>query len=167
MKSLFAVAPLTVAVLLGAQSAPPVMIEWVHQGSEQSQSKYSVASDMTPSNVGRLEIAWQWRPNERPLADGTQPGNFQATPIMVDNVLYLSTSFNRVVALNAQTGAELWVFDPKAYLDGPGINLYYQHRGVALWREGNDARVFMNSHDRLLALDARTGQLVTSFGQGG
>ena len=167
MKSFFTIALVTAAVLLGAQAQPQVMIEWAHQGSEQSQSKYSAAADITPSNVNRLQLAWQWRPNERPLPNGTQPGNFQATPIMVDNVLYLSTSFNRVVALNAQTGAELWAFDPKAYLDGPGINLYYQHRGVAFWRDGNDARVFMNSHDRLFSVDARTGQLVTSFGQGG
>ena len=155
------------AVLLGAQSQPQVMIEWRHTGSEQAQTKYSAATDITPSNVSQLELAWQWRPNERPLPDGTQPGNFQGTPLMIDDVLYLSTSFNRVVALNAQTGAELWVFDPKAYLDGPGINLYYQHRGVAYWQDGNEARVFMNSHDRLFSLDARTGQLVTSFGQGG
>jgi quinoprotein glucose dehydrogenase len=167
MKSFFTIALVTAAVLIAAQAQPPATIEWAHTGSEQSQTKYSAAADITPSNVDRLQLAWQWRPNERPLPNGTQPGNFQATPIMVDNVLYLSTSFNRVVALNAQTGAELWVFDPKAYLDGPGINLYYQHRGVALWRDGNDARVFMNSHDRLFSVDARTGQLVTSFGQGG
>ena len=64
-------------------------------------------------------------------------------------------------------GALRWVFDPKAYEDGPGINLYYNHRGVASWREGSEARIFMNSHDRLFAVDARTGQLITSFGQNG
>ena len=167
MKSFFTIALVTAAVLLAAQAQPPVMIEWAHTGAEQSQTKYSAAADITPANVDRLQLAWQWRPNERALQNGTQPGNFQTTPIMVNDVLYLSTSFNRVVALNAQTGAERWVFDPKAYLDGPGINLYYQHRGVAIWRDGSDARVFMNSHDRLFSVDAGTGQLVTSFGQGG
>jgi quinoprotein glucose dehydrogenase len=167
MKTLYAIAIVSSAVLLGAQSQPPVMIEWAYSGSEQSQTKYSAAAGMTPANVSRLELAWQWRPNERPLPDETRPGNFQGTPLMVDNVLYLSTSFNRVVALHAETGAELWAFDPKAYLDGPGINLYYQHRGVAFWREGNESRIFMNSHDRLFSVDAKTGQLVTSFGQDG
>jgi glucose dehydrogenase len=123
MKRLCASGIVLSAVLLGAQSQPQVMIEWRHTGSEQAQTKYSAATDITPSNVSQLELAWQWRPNERPLPDKTQPGNFQATPLMIDDVLYLSTSFNRVVALKAQTGAELWVFDPKAYLDGPGINL--------------------------------------------
>jgi quinoprotein glucose dehydrogenase len=167
MKTLCAIAIVSSAVLLGAQGQPQVMIEWAYAGSEPSQTKYSTAADITPSNVNRLELTWQWRPNELPLSDGTQPGNFQGTPLMIDDVLYLSTSFNRVVALNAETGAELWAFDPKAYLDGPGINLYYQHRGVAFWREGNESRIFMNSHDRLFSIDAKTGRLVTGFGQNG
>ncbi len=167
MKRLCAIAIVSFAVLLGAQGQPQVMIEWPHAGAELSQTKYSPAADITPSNVSRLALAWQWHPNEQRLSDGTQPGNFQATPLMIDDVLYLSTSFNRVVALNAETGAERWAFDPKAYLDGPGINLYYNHRGVASWREGSESRIFMNSHDRLFAVDAKTGQLITSFGQNG
>ena len=167
MKKLCAIAIVSFAVLLGAQGQPQVMIEWPHAGSELSQTKYSAAADINPSNVSRLALAWQWHPNEQRLSDGTQPGNFQATPLMIDDVLYLSTSFNRVVALNAETGAERWAFDPKAYLDGPGINLYYNHRGVASWREGSETRIFMNSHDRLFAVDAKTGQLITSFGQNG
>ena len=156
------------AALLSAQGRPAsVMIEWPYVGADQAHSKYSFAADITPANVNQLEQAWQWEPNEQVMPDGTRPGNFQATPLMIDNVLYLSTSFNRVVALNAETGAQIWAFDPKAYEDGPGINLYYNHRGVAFWRDGNDSRVFMNSHDRLISLDAKTGQLVTSFGQNG
>jgi quinoprotein glucose dehydrogenase len=167
MKALCALVIVSSVVLLGAQGQGQVVIEWAYAGSDQAQTKYSAAADITPSNVSQLALAWQWRPNERPLPDKTQPGNFQVTPLMIDNVLFLSTSFNRVVALNADTGAELWAFDPKAYLDGPGINLYYQHRGVAFWREGNESRIFMNSHDRLFSVDARTGQLVTSFGENG
>ena len=167
MRTLSAIAMVSSVVLLGAQGQPQIMIEWPHTGSAPSQTKYSTAADISPSNVGQLDLAWQWRPKELPLPDQTQPGNFQATPLMVDNVLYLSTPFNRVVALNAETGAELWTFDPKAYLDGPGLNLYYQHRGVAFWHEGNESRVFMNSHDRLFSVDTRTGELVTRFGQGG
>ncbi len=167
MRTLCAMAMLSSVVLWGAQGQPQIMVEWNHTGSAPSQTKYSAAADISPSNVGRLDLAWQWRPKELPLPDQTQPGNFQATPLMVDNVLYLSTPFNRVVALNAETGNELWTFDPKAYLDGPGLNLYYQHRGVAFWHEGNESRVFMNSHDRLFSVDTRTGELVTRFGQGG
>ena len=50
-------------------------------------------------------------------AFGTRPGNFQNTPLMIDDVLYVSTMYNRVVALDAETGKELWSFDPKSYED--------------------------------------------------
>ena len=167
MKKLCALAIFASATLLGAQSRPDGMLEWPYVGGEQGQSKYSTASDITLANVSRLEPAWRWDVGEQAMPDGTRPGNFQASPLMIDNVLYLSTPFNRVVALNAETGAQLWAFDPRAYDDGPGINLWYNHRGVAYWRDGNDARVFMNSHDRLFSVDVKTGQLVTGFGQNG
>ena len=89
--------------------------------------------------MGKLEIVWQWDPNEAPLeAYGTRPGPFQATPVMIDNVLYLSTMYTRVAALDAETGAELWVFDPRAYEGGPrGAGPSgFKHRGIAYWRNG-------------------------------
>jgi quinoprotein glucose dehydrogenase len=93
---------------------------------------------------------------------------FENTPLMIDNVLYLSTPYNRVVALDAETGAELWTFDPKAYLDGqPPNGTGFVHRGVAAWRDGDRLRIFMNSRARLFCLDAKTGQLVDSFGDRG
>ena len=96
------------------------MIEWPYVGAQQAHSKYSATDDITAANVGELEIAWQWEPKERPLEEyGTRPGAFQATPIMVNNVLYLSTMYTRVAALDAETGSELWTFDPKAYAGGP------------------------------------------------
>ena len=121
-------------------------------------------------NVDRLQIAWEWDPAEQPLPEyGTRPGSFEATPLMIDNVLYLSTMYARVVALDAETGRELWAFDPKAYEHGPegGPPGGFKHRGVAFWRDGGKMQLFLNSRDRLYALDAQTGQLVTSFGDGG
>ena len=106
------------------------------------------------------------RARRRSSQFGTRPGNFQATPLMIDNVLYLSTPYNRVVALNADTGAELWAFDPKAYEDGqPPNGTGFVHRGVAAWRDranGNKLRIFINSRYRLICLDAATGQPVDS-----
>ena len=153
----------------GAQETRP-MIEWPYVGAEQAHTKYSTAEGITTANVGELEIVWQWDPNEVPLeAHGTRPGPFQATPVMVDNVLYLSTMYTRVAALDAETGAELWVFDPRAYEGGPrGAGPSgFKHRGIAYWRDGNDARIFLNSRDRLYAVNAATGELDTRFGAGG
>ena len=120
------------------------MIDWPYVGSEQSQTKYSKADEITQANVNELEILWEWKPNEFPLEEfGTKPGPFQATPIMVDNILYLSTMYMRVVALNAETGEELWSFDPKVYEGGSkGVSPSgFKHRGIAYWREDNETRI--------------------------
>ena len=88
---------------------------------------------------------------------------------MNGNVLYLSTMYTRVAALDAETGAELWTFDPKAYEGGPkdaGPSGFKQ-RGVALWGDGNDERIFLNSRDRLYVIDAASGELDTGFGDSG
>ena len=134
--------------------------------------KYSPLTDLNASTAPRLKIAWDWSPREKALAQfGTRPGNFQATPLMIDNVLYLSTPYNRVVALNAESGAELWSFDPKAYEDGqPPNGTGFVHRGVAAWRDsadGNKLRIFINSRYHLICLDAATGQPVDRFGTHG
>ena len=157
------------ASLAGAQETVR-MIEWPYVGAEQAHTKYSMADDITVANVGDLEIVWQWDPNEAPLEEyGTRPGPFQATPIMIGNVLYLSTMYTRVAALDAETGAELWTYDPKAYEGGPkGAGPSgFKHRGIAWWSNGDNARIFLNSRDRLYAIDAAAGLPDMGFGDGG
>src|SRR5437867_3065673 len=147
-------------------------VDWPFYGGDQGGTKYSTLTDVNVSTVPRLQVAWEWKSSERALETyGTRPGNFQTTPLMIDNVLYFSTPYNRVVALNADTGDELWSFDPKAYEDGqPPNGTGFVHRGVAAWRDsaaGNKLRIFINSRYRLICLDAATGQLVESFGTRG
>jgi quinoprotein glucose dehydrogenase len=148
---------------------PPAMQEWPVYAADSGATHYSPLADVNRDNVGRLQIAWEWTPREEPLpAFGTRPGNFQNTPLMIDDVLYVSTMYNRVVALEAETGKELWSFDPKAYEDGqPPNGTGYVHRGVAAWRDGNRLRLFLNSRYRLICLDAKTGEPVSSFGEKG
>ena len=154
------------AAPLGAQ-APADAIEWRFVGADQAHTKYSAADQIARANVHELEIAWAWEPNEMPLPElGARPGPFQATPVMIDNVLYLPTMYNRVAALDAETGAELWIFDPKAY-ERADPNHGFKHRGIAAWRGGGDFRIFLNSRDRLYAIDASTGLAVESFGDAG
>jgi glucose dehydrogenase len=165
-------AGIAVSALLvrGAQADRPV--EWPFYGGDAGGTKYSALADVNASSVSRLTPAWEWRPGEKALPEfGTRPGNFQATPLMIGNVLYLSTPYNRVVALNAETGTEIWTFDPKAYEDGqPPNGTGYVHRGVAAWRDranGNALRIFINSRYRLICLDAATGKPVDTFGTHG
>src|SRR6266849_395706 len=146
--------------------------DWPVYGGDQAGTKYSPLTDITRDNVARLAPAWEWTTREKALADfGTRPGAFEVTPLMIENVLYLSTPYNRVVALDAETGAELWAFDPKAYEDGqPPNGTGFVHRGVAAWRDsadGNKLRIFINSRYHLICLDAATGRLVESFGARG
>src|ERR1051326_3460326 len=152
---------------LRAPEKPP--IEWPYYGGDQAGSKYSAAADDNRSNVTRLAVAWSWKPGEKPLPEfGTQPGSFENTPLMIDNVLYLSTPYNRVVALDAESGKELWSYDPRAYADGqPPNGTGFVHRGIAAWRDAGKLRIFLNSRSRLYCIDAATGAPVTSFGANG
>jgi quinoprotein glucose dehydrogenase len=161
---------LLLAAALTLAGAPGTrMIEWPFYGSDQAGTKWSAAADINRATVSQLETAWSWKTGEKPLPEfRTQPGSFENTPLMIDNVLYVSTPYNRVVALDAESGRELWAYDPHAYEAGqPPNGTGFVHRGVAAWRDGEKLRIFINSRDRLICLDARTGELVESFGQRG
>ncbi len=143
--------------------------EWPTYGGDLGASKYSALTDINRGNVATLVKAWEWATGETPNASPrTRPGNFQATPLMIGDTLYLSTSYNRVVALDASTGRELWAYDPKAYLAGqPPNGTGFVHRGVATWSDGKQRRIFMNSRWNLIALDASTGTPIRTFGDTG
>src|SRR6185503_14388938 len=132
-------------------------------------TKFSSLTDINRSNVAQLTRAWEWATGETPnAASRARPGNFQATPLMIGDTLFLSTSFNRVVALDANTGKELWGYDPKAYNAGqPPNGTGFVHRGVATWTDGTQRRIFMNSRWNLIALDAATGRPIKGFGDTG
>jgi len=174
LRSSLAALPLVTAVLAGQGGSAPQA--WPVYAGDNAATHYSPLKDIDASNVSRLSIAWEWSPAESALAQfGTQPGNFQNTPLMIDNVLYVSTPYNRVVALDAETGKELWSYDPKAYEDGqPPNGTGFVHRGVAAWRDSStgsgrngQTRIFINSRWRLIALDATTGEPITGFGTNG
>ena len=153
--------------IVGAQSAPQV--EWTHYGSDAGGTRYSPLTDVSAANVPRLQVAWQWKHWETPLKEyGTTPGQFESTPLMVDGTLYVTTPYNSLAALDAETGKERWRFDGHAYelgqlLSGSGWKL----RGTATWRDNGQLRIFLNSRHRLVQLDAATGKPVASFGNNG
>ena len=145
------------------------MVEWAYYGGDQGGAKYSTLTGVNAGNVSKLRKAWEWKTGEAPMPEfGVRPGMFENTPLMIDNVIYLSTPYNKVVALDAETGAQLWSYDPEAYkLGQPPNGTGYVHRGVAAWRDGDKLRIFMNSRYRLICLDAKTGKPVDSFGDKG
>ena len=118
MKRLYPVAIAALGVMLNAQTGPQP-VEWRHWGADAAQTKYSAAADITTANVRDLALAWTWRTMDRAAPEhDIRPGSFETTPLMIDNVLYVTTSFHRVAALDAETGAQLWLFDPKTYEEG-------------------------------------------------
>ncbi len=157
-----------------ARGAPPVA-GWPVVGGDPGGSRYSTLADIDRSNVGRLRVAWKYRHGDYrggwPFPD-TRGTAFQTTPIVVDGLLAFTTPYNRVIALDPETGAERWTFDPAIDRNGLFPNMMI-NRGVAAWREANAtapcaSRVYLATLDaRLIALDTRTGTPCTTFGAGG
>lgn len=143
--------------------------QWPHYAGDQAASHYSPLDQITTANVSRLTVAWEWKPNEKALPQfGTRPGAFQNTPLVIDGVMYVSTPYNQVAALDPTTGKELWRYDPKAYEDGqPPNGQGFAHRGVVAWRDKGELRIFLNARYKLIQLDAKTGTPVASFGRDG
>lgn len=159
-------------IAAGAFAAEPLKeVDWPFFGGDQAGSKYSALTQINRDNVGKLKVAWQWHTGESALAEyKTTPGVFEVTPLMVDGTLYLSTPYNRVIALDPATGKPKWSYDPKAYQDGQVPNgTGFVHRGVAFWRDGSNhrGRIVMNSRAKLIELDTETGKPVAGFGDNG
>ncbi len=146
---------------------------WPSYGMDAGGSRHSPLDQITPENVDRLRLAWKYHTGD--VLDGSEslaPTSFQATPILLEDTLYLCTPFNRVIALDAETGAERWSYDPEADLEGVYT---LSCRGVSSWIDSRArradvcaARIFSGTLDgRLIALDAETGVPCRDFGEGG
>lgn len=161
----------------GVQPEAPAhgpIAEWPHYGGDAGGKRYSPLTQIDKRNVARLEVAWEYHTGDvSDGKDGRPWSAFEATPIVVDGVMYLSTPFSRVVALDAQTGTPIWRFDPRADLRAPPDGLV--NRGVSLWVDADRAegercrkRIFVATIDaRLIALDAATGAPCADFGERG
>src|SRR5689334_15629 len=169
MKSAAFIAVIALGSLLAAQQRSSQQIEWQYYSGDPGGMRHSGLTDIKPDNLSRLQIAWQWKHWETPLKEyDTTPGQFEATPLMLDGTLYVTTPYNSIAALDAETGKERWRFDGAAYelgqlLSGSGWKL----RGTAVWRDNGQVRIFLNSRHRLFALDAQTGKPIVEFGSNG
>jgi quinoprotein glucose dehydrogenase len=134
--------------------------DWAITGSDPGNSRYSALDQINRDNVARLDVAWTYRTGDAPAGGHSQ---IQATPIVVDGVLYTTTPALAVVALRADSGTLIWRFDPFANRSRES----HVNRGVARWTDGRDERIFFAAGRRLYALDARSGRPVPSFGDSG
>lgn len=159
----------------GTSTSPgPMVVEWLAADGEGG-THFSPLTDISPDNVQDLEVAWTYR-----TGDVSEKGNgragtaFEATPIMVDGVLYVSTPYSRVIALDPETGRELWAFDPEIDQTDAHYSMV-TNRGISTWSDPGSSsaslchrQIFLASHDaRLFALDGVTGEPCPDFGDCG
>lgn len=147
--------------------------EWPSYGNDAGGTRYSPLTEIDRRNVTKLRVAWTYRTGEVAGVPPYAHTAFEATPLMVDGTLFLSTPYNRVIALDPETGTERWSYDPK--VDRARRFAIITSRGVATWLDteaGADRvcrrRVYVATIDaRLIALDAASGSACTEFGRDG
>jgi quinoprotein glucose dehydrogenase len=149
--------------------------DWPYYGHDAGGMRFSALTQINRQNVGKLKVSWIFHTgdiSERSRA--RKRSGFESTPILVDGTLYFTTPFNRVIALDPETGEQRWAYDPKIDLNGDyGDGLV--NRGVATWLDltrdkGQPCRrrIFESTQDaRLVALDGMNGALCVDFGKAG
>jgi quinoprotein glucose dehydrogenase len=137
--------------------------------------RYSPLVQINRANVAKLRVAWVHHTGD--ISDGTvypRKSEFESTPIFVDGRLYLTTAFNRVIALDPVSGKERWTFDPKINLRSK-YSEGLMNRGVSTWLDNRRKlgapcrrRIFLATIDaRLISLDAASGEPCKDFGEAG
>jgi len=144
---------LVFTVLLLYSEGRPQSVDWPVYGGSQGSTRYSSLKQINQSNVSQLQVAWTYDA-------GYGPGTLETNPIVVNGVLYGYTTGQKVFAVDAVTGKQIWKFDSGGA--GRGNN-----RGVAYWRGGSDERIFAGIRQWVYSLDAKTGTPDPRFGDGG
>src|SRR6266851_2147351 len=149
-------------------------VGWPTYSNDPDGTRFSPAQQINRDNVAQLKVAWTFRTGALPHDEELDhKAAFEATPILIDGKLFLSTPYDHVIALNAVNGAKLWEFDPK--LEHPYGFSEVTSRGVSAWREPSAKankpcalRIFIGTLDaRLIALDGATGRPCADFGSDG
>ncbi|HTT99038.1 MAG TPA: pyrroloquinoline quinone-dependent dehydrogenase [Rhizomicrobium sp.] len=155
---------LGVAAMLTAPCVHAAEAGWGQYGGDAGGQRFSSARQITPANVATLTEAWSFSTGDMATkGDVMKRASFENTPILAEGKLYICSPFNEVSALDPGTGKQLWRFDPKLNIQIRYPNDYIC-RGVAY----SSGRIYLNTADRrLIALDARTGKPIASFGNNG
>ena len=158
----------SLAVLFGCESPPQDSVEWLHHGNDQASSKYSPIEQIHAGNFSDLEVAWTWDSADRRLGGAYDTGQYRATPLMIDGRIYAATSHGQVAALDAATGEQLWIYDPRSYARGKPNMLPLQTRGIEYWSDGTAERILIATLGKqLVSIDVSTGLPDPNFGDKG
>ena len=158
--ALLAAAAWSTACARSGATPPAPPDDWRVTGGEPANTRYSPLARITRENVRQLQVAWTYH-----TGDASPGGHseIQATPVVVDGVLYTTTPALAVVALRADSGTSIWRFDPFAGRTRES----HVNRGVVYWADGADRRILFTAGRRLYALDAATGRPILTFGDSG
>ncbi|MDB4384800.1 DUF1080 domain-containing protein [Opitutaceae bacterium] len=137
------------------------IVDWGIYKGDSKGVQYSDLSQIHAANVGDLEPVWSYQ-----TGDATSRSTIYSNPIIINGRMFFTSPGLQAIALNAATGEELWRFDPEAFPGAPKTGIG-RNRGVTYWEDGDDQRIFHFVKGRVYALDARTGEPVTAFGEGG
>src|SRR6266853_1907806 len=140
---------LLLASLLGAQQNQGAPQDWSTYGGDAEGTRYSPLTQINRSNVGQLQIAWQFDP-------GAGGGRFQAQPIVVNGILYTVTPDSSLVALDGATGKLKW-----SWKSGERTSV----RGLTYWTDGKEQRLFAAFGRYIYAVDAVSGKPFADFGR--
>lgn len=133
---------------------------WSAYKADPKSTSYSTLDQINLSNVSQMENVWTLQMSD--LEEGADPVSSQSNPIIVDGVMYVNSGKQTVYAIDAATGKEIWSF--KSLKEGmPSA----ASRGVTYWESGDDKRILYSSGNDLMAIDAKTGKLIPSFGKEG
>jgi quinoprotein glucose dehydrogenase len=140
--------------------------EWRTYGGDLGNTHYSPLDQINGGNFSKLQVAWRFKTDNL----GLRPEfNFEGTPLMANGVIYSTAGTRRaVVALDAATGELLWVHGEHEGARGTAAPRQLSGRGLAYWTDGREERIlYVTPGYRLIALDAKTGNVVPTFGNGG
>ncbi len=149
-------------------------VPWLANGADAEGTRFSPATAITPENVARLQPAWVYRTGEQGAEFATaKPAALEVTPLVSRGVMYIGTPLGRVIALDAASGEELWIFDPEIRRDIRYGD--FASRGVSMWiepdapadRQCATTIYIANAQSQLWALDAASGEPCVAFGNKG
>lgn len=151
--------------------------QWRSYGGDQGHTKYTPLDQIDRDNVHELRVAWTWTSLDEELKERNEVIRelpsfrtyaYEVTPLMVDGVLYTTTSLGQIAAIDPATGETLWSHDPVLYLEGRPAVHGFMTRGLAYWTDGEEERLlYAAGRVYLMSIDARTGRPDPEFGRGG
>ena len=151
-------------VFLGCLSL--VAQDWPYVSHDPGVTRHSSLTQINRDNVTKLQPAWTFDTGDWSDGSVQSRSSFAAAPLVIDNVLYIPSPTSRLYAMDAESGEQIWMFNPQIDKSIPR-NLFV-NRGVSSWTDGKRRVIFLGDiQGRLWALDAKTGKLDPKFGDGG